>query len=84
MRNFRKSSVSHHEFYEDKHRFEHWYRDNTVYFITPRCRDRYPAFQSDEAKAVFWDRFTHYTQRNEKRSRRAFPNASRPDPERSL
>ena len=44
-----------------RHRFEHWYRDNTVYFITARCRDRYPAFKSEEAKGVFWDRFNHYT-----------------------
>jgi hypothetical protein len=41
--------------------FQHWYRDNQVYFITARCRDGYPAFASDAAKAVFWDRFTHYT-----------------------
>src|SRR5687767_2399574 len=40
---------------------EHWYRDNTVYFITARCRDRCPAFESDEAKLVFWDRFDHWT-----------------------
>lgn len=41
--------------------FQQWYRDNQVYFITARCRDGYPAFASDAAKAVFWDRFTHYT-----------------------
>src|SRR3954465_12348667 len=50
------------EFDQDgRHRFEHWYRDNTVYFITARCRDRYAAFKSEEAKAVFWNRFTHWT-----------------------
>ena len=43
------------------HRFEHWYIDNQVYFITARCRDRFPAFTSDRAKAIFWDRFEHYT-----------------------
>ena len=43
------------------HRFEHWYRDNTVYFITAKCRDGFHAFASDEAKAVFWNRFNHYT-----------------------
>ncbi len=43
------------------HRFEHWYRDNTVYFITSKCRDAFHAFGSDEAKAIFWDRFDHYT-----------------------
>jgi hypothetical protein len=60
---FRTSSHAHNEFTEGKHRFEHWYRDNTVYFITAPCRDRYPAFASDEAKQVFWDRFTHWTQK---------------------
>ena len=58
---FRKSSISSDEFYEGQHRFEHWYRDNTAYFITARCRDRFPAFRSDEAKSIFWDRFLFYT-----------------------
>jgi hypothetical protein len=44
-----------------QHRFEHWYVDNQIYFITARVRDRLPAFASEEAKAVFWDRFNHYT-----------------------
>ena len=56
----RKSSQSRKSYYNGKHRFEHWYRDNTVYFITARCRDRFPAFESDEAKQIFWDRFEHY------------------------
>ncbi len=43
------------------HRFEHWCVDNQVYFITARCRDQYPAFASEQAKAVFWNRFEHYT-----------------------
>jgi hypothetical protein len=60
---FRKSSISSGEYYEGQHRFEHWYRDNTIYFITARCRDRYPAFQSEHAKAIFWDRFAHYSAR---------------------
>lgn len=58
---FRTSTNHGREFTNGKHRFEHWYRDNTVYFITARCRDRFPAFASEEAKAVFWDRFTHWT-----------------------
>ncbi len=41
--------------------FEHWYRDNTVYFITARVRGRIHAFESEAAKAVFWDRFNFYT-----------------------
>jgi hypothetical protein len=61
MARFRKSSATDHEFFDGQHRFEHWYRNNTIYFITARCRDKYPAFESEEAKAVFWDRFDHYT-----------------------
>ena len=57
----RKSSPTSHEFYRGRHRFEHRYRDNTVYFITARCRGRYRAFESEKAKGVFWDRFEHYT-----------------------
>ena len=57
FRCFRTSSSSSVEVHDGKHRFEHWYLDNQVYFITARCRDRYPAFASDAAKAVFWDRF---------------------------
>jgi hypothetical protein len=61
--NFRKSSYTKHEFYKGIHRFEHWYRDNSVNFITARCRDKYPAFKTEQAKLVFWDRFDHYCQR---------------------
>ncbi|MFN3167634.1 MAG: transposase [Phycisphaeraceae bacterium] len=50
--------------YRGEHRLEHWYIDNQVYFITARCRDGYPAFDSDRAKRVFWDRFEHYAQRH--------------------
>jgi len=60
-KHLRKSSRTHHVTHEGAHRFEHWYASNQVYFITARCRDRYPAFQSEPAKAVFWDRFAHYT-----------------------
>ena len=58
----RKTSHSTGPFYKGQHRFEHWYRDNQVYFITARCWDKFPAFKSEEANAVFWDRFTFYTQ----------------------
>jgi hypothetical protein len=61
-RTFRTVSHTHREFHEGEHRFEHWYVDNQVYFITARCRDRYPAFASSEAKAIFWDRFGYYAQ----------------------
>ena len=58
----RKTRYSTGSVYRGQHRFEHWYRDNQVYFITARCWDRFPAFASEAAKAVFWDRFEHYTQ----------------------
>jgi hypothetical protein len=45
----------------NRHRYEHWFVDKQVYFLTARCRDRFPAFLSEAAKAVFWDRFDHYT-----------------------
>jgi len=57
---FRKSSYTGREIHHDKHRFEHWYRDNTVYFITARCRNGFAAFDSAEAKRIFWDRHDHY------------------------
>ncbi len=47
--------------YQGQRRFEHWYRDNQVYFITARCRDRHRALASTRAKEIFWDRFEHYT-----------------------
>ena len=56
-----KVSRSGTKYYKDKHRFEHWYVDNQIYFITARCRNKYPAFASPEAKAIFWNRFDHYT-----------------------
>lgn len=61
MAQFRKSSSSSVHHFDGRHRFEHWYRDNTVYFITARVRDKFPAFQSEDAKSIFWDRFDYYT-----------------------
>jgi hypothetical protein len=61
MGRFRKSSATNTHIFDGQHRFEHWYRDNTVYFITSRCRDRLPAFATDRACEVFWDSFNHYT-----------------------
>lgn len=46
---------------DGRHRFEHWLRDNQVYFITSTTRGHFPAFAAEEAKRVFWDRFDHYT-----------------------
>src|SRR4051794_32038992 len=63
MGRFRKSSYTNSEYFQGKHRFEHWYRDNTVYFITARCRSQFPAFASKQAKVIFWDRFDHYCEK---------------------
>jgi hypothetical protein len=59
--NFRRSSATRTTTYREQHRYEHWYRDNQVYFITARCRDKFPAFASEAAKSIFWDRFDFYT-----------------------
>ncbi|KKK78545.1 hypothetical protein LCGC14_2842510 [marine sediment metagenome] len=55
-----KSSASGNVQHKGRHRFEHWYTDNQVYFITARCRDRFAAFASEQTKDIFWDRFAHY------------------------
>ncbi|HEY0009919.1 MAG TPA: hypothetical protein VGB55_14425 [Tepidisphaeraceae bacterium] len=57
---FRKGSHQAHETYKGQHRFEHWYVDNQVYFITVRVRDQIPALQTDAAKTIFWNQFDHY------------------------
>jgi hypothetical protein len=58
---FRTSSYTGNEFFKGRHRFEHWYRDKTVYFITSKVRNGLHAFAGEQAKAIFWDRFNHYT-----------------------
>ena len=57
----RKGSHKSEEYFGSQHRFEHWYCDNMVYFITARCRDQTHAFESESCKTIFWDRFDHYT-----------------------
>jgi hypothetical protein len=61
MARFRKYSHSRDEYSDGAHRFEHWYRDNTVYFITSKTRGGFHAFESEQAKSIFWDRFEHWT-----------------------
>ena len=56
-----KSSPGSNRTYKGRHRFEHWYRDNQVYFITARAHNRAPVFADETAKSIFWDRFTQYT-----------------------
>lgn len=57
---FRKGSHKKDELWNGHHRFEHWYVDNQVYFITARVRGRYPAFRTPQAQAIFWERFNHW------------------------
>src|SRR4051812_15868255 len=49
-----KTEETTNEFYKGRHRFEHWFRDNQIYFITARCKGKFNAFTSDEAKDIFW------------------------------
>ena len=60
-KHIRKSTRSKRASYKGARRYEHWYVDNQVYFITARVRDQIHAFGSDEAKQIFWDRFHHWT-----------------------
>lgn len=55
-----KSNTSTRERYAGQHRFEHWYRDNQVYFITSTVRNHIPAFAREAAKQIFWKKFELY------------------------
>lgn len=56
-----RSGASTGRVYRGRRRFEHWYVDNQVYFITAKCRNGFPAFAGETAKRIFWDRFEHYS-----------------------
>ena len=60
----RKGSHKSEEYFGSQHRFEHWYCDNMVYFITARCCGGTHAFSSETCKLIFWERFEHYTQKH--------------------
>lgn len=62
MPRFRSTSISRFEYHGKQHRFEHWYRDNSIYFITARVRGGVHAFESEAAKQIFWECFDKYTQ----------------------
>jgi hypothetical protein len=84
MGRFRKSDPSSNEFYNGKHRFEHWYRDNSVYFLTARCREKVHGSVAKlvndllpERRAPFWGNDDHDNYydgciRNEKQYRKAY------------
>ena len=57
----RRGSDSNRTSYQGKHRYEHWYVDNQVYFLTARCRDKTHAFAAEAAKSIFWRQFDKYT-----------------------
>jgi REP element-mobilizing transposase RayT len=58
---FRKGASTAHEYFDGRHRLEHWYRDNTVYFLTVRCTNKFHAFKSEQAKQIFWRQLERYT-----------------------
>ncbi len=64
MGRLRKSSGTRNEFFDGQHRFEHWYRDNSVYFITSKVRDGFQAFATEQAKQIFWLKFDQYTKQH--------------------
>jgi hypothetical protein len=57
----RKSRTHSNERFGDDHRFEHWYRDNQVYFVTATVKGHAHAFESEAAKQVFWTQWEKYT-----------------------
>lgn len=53
MGNFRKSSYTKNEHFDGRHRFEHWYRDNSVYFITSKVREGALLFATERDQDYF-------------------------------
>jgi hypothetical protein len=60
-RHFKRSGISRNAWYDGKHKFEHWKRDRSVYFITARVRDKLPVFQTPEVCAIFWEKFERFS-----------------------
>lgn len=56
----RKGAGTRNEFFNGQHRLEHWYRNNSVYFLTVRCSNKFPALASEQAKQIFWRQITQY------------------------
>jgi hypothetical protein len=52
-----KSNQSQRATYKHQHRFEHWYRDNQVYFITAKTALGRPVFSTPTACDIFWKAF---------------------------
>jgi len=61
MPSLRRTSANTRKTYQSQHRFEHWLRDNQVYFITARVRGRFPAFDTPQASSIFWNVFDRRT-----------------------
>src|SRR4051812_40842515 len=60
MSTIHKSRSTTRERYDGYHRFEHWYRDSQVYFITSTVRGHAHAFRTEETKQIFWTQFEKY------------------------
>jgi len=59
-----KSNQSKRRMHRGQHRFEHWYRDNQVYFITAKTSGGEPVFIDELTTKIFWTAFAHYTQQH--------------------
>ena len=57
----RKSDPSSREHRNGRHKFEHWYVDRTVYFLTARVREGLFAFEDPACQTIFWSKFDQYT-----------------------
>ncbi len=55
----RKSKSTPNRTYRNQHRFEHWYRNNQVYFITAKTAHSTPVFTCPQACHIFWTAFDH-------------------------
>lgn len=60
----RKSNQAKQRTYKGQHRFEHWYRDNQVYFITAKTSCATPVFTTKQACDLFWQTFDQATSAN--------------------
>jgi hypothetical protein len=60
MSRIHNSRTSTRELFDGHHRFEHWYRDNQVYFITSTVRDHFPAFATEATQRIYWQKLEQY------------------------
>ena len=53
----KKSNRSKRKTYNNQHRFEHWYRDNQVYFITAKTAHFHSVFTTPKSCSLYWSAF---------------------------